>query len=202
MAAWTVETLAAEPRWNAGRLAAVPGTCRGDLLGPWATNLAKRFGPDSVARVRARLAPPLDRIGAVLTSTDRVPMHAQVAVTEAIVDEVLDGDLVALYPLLIEDTRASLSRVHRLLARSLGVSRALKIVPMPFRKIYDLGTADVAIDGRRGLLKFGGNALFANPTWRVLQLYAVRTLFELTGNKGSAAGEDAAPDGFTVVVTW
>lgn len=202
MSALTVELLAAEPRWERDRLAALPGRCRGDLLGPWGNNLAKRFGPDAVTRVRARLPAPLAQVGAALSSDDWVPIHAQVVVTEAIVDEFLGGDLVALYPLLIEDTRASLSRVHRLLARSLGVGRALKIVPKPFRKVYERGTAEVEIDARRGRLSFGDNALFANPTWRVLQLYAVRTLFDLTGNTGSAAGEDTGADSFAVLVTW
>lgn len=202
MPALTVEMLAAQPRWEPARLAALPGRCRGDLLGPWGQNLARRFGSDAVTRVRARLAPPLDQVGAVLTSEDWVPVHAQVAVTDAIVEEFLGGDLASLYPLLIEDTRSSLSRVHRLLARSLGVSRALKIVPKPFRKVYERGTAEVAVDGRRGRLSFGDNALFANPTWRVLQLFAVRTLFDLTGNTGIAVGEDSGSDSFGVVVTW
>jgi len=202
MAGWTVEKLAAEPRWEVTRLTAVPGRCRGDLLGPWGTNLTRRFGADAVPRIRARLVPPIAPVPSVLTSDDWVPMHAQVCVTEAIVDEFLAGDLVALYPLLIEDTRASLSRVHRLLARSLGVSRAMKIVPKPFRKIYECGTADVTVEGKRARLIFKGNALFENPTWRALQLYAVRTLFELTGNTGAAVGEDAGTDAFAIIVTW
>jgi hypothetical protein len=202
MGALTVEMLAAEPRWERARLAALPGRCRGDLLGPWGQNLAKRFGADAVTRVRARLPAPLAQVGAVLSSDDWVPVYTQVAVTEAIVDEFLGGDFVALYPLLIEDTRASLNRVYRLLARSLGVGRAIKIVPKPFRKVYERGTAEVAVDGRTARLSFGGNALFANPTWRVLQLYAVRTLFDLTGNTGSSAGENTGLDSFAVLVTW
>jgi len=202
MAGWTVEKLAAEPRWEAAKLVALPGRCRGDLLGPWGTNLTRRFGADAVARVHARLSPSIAPVAPVLTSDDWVPMHAQVCVTEAIVDEFLGGDLVALYPLLIEDTRASLSRVLRLLARSMGVARAIKIVPKPFRKIYERGTADVVVEGKRARLSFTGNALFANPTWRVLQLYAVRTLFDLTDNTGAAVGEDAGADAFAIIVTW
>ena len=138
----------------------------------------------------------------MLTADDWVPVHAQVAVTEAIVDELLGGDLVALYPLLIEDTRASLSRVHRLLARSIGVGRAIKIVPKPFRKVYEHGTAEVTVEGKRARLTFSENALFANGTWRVLQLFAVRTLFDLTDNTGIAVGEDTGVDSFAVLVTW
>lgn len=202
MAALTVEMLAAQPRWEYTRLAALPGRCRGDVMGAWGENLAKRFGHDAVTRVRARLVPPLDQIGTVLTKTDWVPMHAQVVVTSAIVDEFLGGDLAALFPLLIEDMRANLSRFHRMLARSLGVGRTIKIMPKVFRKVYERGTAEVTVDGRRARLSVADNELFSNPTWRVLQLYAVRTLFDLTDTAGAVVGEDTGTDRFAALVTW
>lgn len=202
MAALTVEMLAAQPRWEYARLAALPGRCRGDAMSAWGDNLAKRYGSDAVTRVRARLAPPLDQVPPVLTKADWVPMHAQVVVTNAIVDEYLDGDLAALFPLLIEDMRANLSRFHRMLARSLGVGRTIKIMPKIFRKVYERGTADVAVDGRRARMSFADNALFSNPTWRVLQLYAVRTLFELTDTTGTVVGEDTGTDSFAALVSW
>lgn len=202
MPALTVETLAAQPRWDHARLAALPGRCRGDLLGAWGDNLVERFGRDAVTRVRTRLVPPVDQVAPVLTKTDWVPMHAQVELTNAIVDEFLGGDLAALFPLLIEDMRANLSRFHRMLARSLGVGRTIKIVPKPFRKVYERGTADVSVDGRHARLSFAGNALFSNPTWRVLQLYAVRTLFDLTDTAGTVVGEDTGSDSFAALVSW
>ncbi len=202
MAALTVEVLAAQPRWDSARLAELPGRCRGDVMGAWGDNLVKRFGADAVTRVRARLAPPLDHVRAVLTKTDWVPMHTQVVVTNAIVDEFLGGDLAALFPLLIEDMRTNLSRFHRVLARSLGVGRTIKIMPKPFRKVYERGTAEVEVDGRRARLRFADNALFSNPTWRVLQLYAVRTLFDLTETAGTVVGEDTGLDRFAALVSW
>ncbi len=202
MAALTVDMLAAQPRWESARLAALPGRCRGDVMSAWGDNLAKRFGPDAVTRVRARLEPPLDQVRAVLAKTDWVPMHTQVVVTNAIVDEFLGGDLAALFPLLLEDMRANLSRFHRMLARSLGVGRTIKIMPKIFRKVYERGTADVAVDGRRARMSFTDNALFSNPTWRVLQLYAVRTLFDLTDTAGTVVGEDTGTDSFAALVSW
>ena len=202
MAALTVETLAAQPRWDSARLTGLPGRLRGDVMGAWGENLVKRFGADAVTRVRARLSPPLDHVRAVLTKTDWVPMHTQVEVTNAIVDEFLGGDLAALFPLLIEDMRTNLSRFHRMLARSLGVGRTIKILPKPFRKVYERGSADVEVDGRRARLSFADNALFSNPTWRVLQLYAVRTLFELTDTAGTVVGEDTGLDRFAALVSW
>ncbi|MBA3452060.1 MAG: hypothetical protein H0T42_03055 [Deltaproteobacteria bacterium] len=202
MTSWTVEMLAAQPRWDPARLAAVPGRCRGDLLGPWGDNLTKRFGAAALPRVRARLVPPLDQMRAVQTSTDWVPEYAQVAVTEAIVDEFLGGDLAALGPLFVEDARTNVSRMHRLLARSIGASRAIRIVPKPFRKLYERGSAEATVDGRRGRLSFSGSVLFANPTWRVLQLFSVRALLELTGSTGTAVGDDTGADSFAAIVSW
>ena len=199
----TADRLAAETRWEPTRLAGVPGRLRGDLLGPWGTNLTRRYGSDAVERVRRRLAPPLDRIAPALTKKDWVPAHAQVAVTEAIVDEFLGGDLRALYPLLLEDTRATLGRIELALVRSLGAGRALALAPRSFRQTHEHGRVEVTVDGRLARLRFAGSPLFAHPSWRLLQLHAQRVLLELAGSPGDAVGEpDGAPDAFTVVVRW
>jgi hypothetical protein len=197
------DALASQPRWDAARLREVPGRCRGDLLGPWGTNLNRRFGPDAVTRVRRRLAPPLDRVEPDLGSKDWVPAYAQIALTEAIVDEFLGGELRALFPLLVEDTRASVGRVHLTLLRTLGAARAFALAPRSMRKVHERGTVDVTVTGRRARLVFSGHPLFAHPSWRLLQLYAQRIVLDLAGTPGEAVGEEpGAPDGFTVVATW
>ncbi len=198
----TAADLAAQPRWDPPRLRALTGRCRGDLLGPWGQNVSRRYGADGLARVRRRLAPPLDQLGAVLTDRDWVPAHAQVAVTEAIVDELLAGDMAALYPLLVEDTRASLGRVEQALIRTLGAARCFRLAPRTFRKVHERGAVEVEAAGRRARLTFHGNPVFANPSWRLLQLLAQRTLLELAGTPGDAVGEDTGTDGFAVLATW
>ncbi len=201
----TAETLAALPRWTPEQLARIPGRCRGDLLGPWGRNLARRFGVDAVDRVRRRLAPPLDGLAPELTDRDWLPGYAQIVVTEAIVDELLGGAWPALYPALVEDTRASLGRVELALVRSLGPARTLKLGPRTFKKVHERGTVEVEVTGRRARLTFAGNLLFTNPSWRLLQLFAQRTMLELAGSPGEAHGEDAGPgagDAFVAVVTW
>jgi hypothetical protein len=198
----TIDDLATQPRWESKQIVDLPGRCRGDLLGPWGRNLGRRFGDDAVARVRRRLPPPLDRIEPVLTSRDWVPAHAQVVLTEAIVDEVLAGDLRALYPLLLEDTRASLGRVELALVRALGAARAVALAPRTFRKVHERGTASVTVTGRSARIVFAGSPLFTHPSWRVLQLFGQRVLLDLAGNPGDAVGEDAGPDAFAMVATW
>lgn len=176
------------------------GRCRGDLLGRWGENVVRRFGPDALVRVRARLGPPLDALPAVLTARDWVPVYAQVVVTEAIVDELLGGDLAALYPLLVEDTRAGLGRIELALVRAMGPARAFKLAPRAFRKVYERGAVEVEAGPRWARLRFSGSPLFGHPTWRVLQVYAQRVLLELCGVAGSAEGAPGGDDQTFVVV--
>lgn len=200
--ALTVDDLATQPRWEAARLARLPGRCRGDLVGPWGDNLARRFGADAVTRVRRRLPPALADLAPVLTARDWLPAHAQLALTEAIVDEALAGDARALYPLLVEDTRAALGRVERTLVRTMGAVRALALAPRSFARTHERGAVTVETERRRARLVFRGSPAFAHPTWRLLQLMAQRVLLELCGTPGDAVGEDAGDDAFAVEVRW
>jgi hypothetical protein len=198
----TAQDLASQPRWDPARVVAVSGRCRGDLLGPWGQNLTRRYGPDALTRVRRRLAPPLDAVPAVLTAKDWVPAHAQIVITEAIVDELLGGDMPALYPLLVEDTRASLGRVELALVRAMGAGRAIKLAPRNFGKVHEGGRVEVTVAGRRAQLRFAGHPLFEHPSWRLLQLFAQRVLLELAGTPGDAVGEDGGRDAFVCIATW
>lgn len=200
--AHTIESLAVEPRWELSRVQLLPGRSRGDLLGAWGENLVARFGADALARVRKRLPSPLDTLPPVLTARDWVPVHAQLVLTEAIVDELLGGDLRALYPHLVEDTRAGLGRAHLLLVRTLGPERAFRLAPRTFRKVHERGTVEVEAAGRQVRMTFRGSPLFTHPTWRLLQLFAMRTMLELADRPGSALGEDGGPEGFVAVAQW
>lgn len=203
-AAWTIERLAAEPRWDRARVRTISGRCRGDLLGRWGENLVRRFGPAALGKVRARLLPPVDTLGAVLGEGDWVPAFAQLEVTEAIVDELLGGDWAALYPLLVEDTRAGLSWATRALLRGMGPARALELAPRTWGKVHERGAVEVSVDGRarRARLRFSGAAQFEHPSWRILQLMAQRVMMELAGAAGRASGEDGEPETFVVRTTW
>jgi hypothetical protein len=131
-----------------------------------------------------------------------VPAWAQLVITEAIVDELLAGDLRALEPLIVEDTRKGLGRVQLVLVKTLGAGRALAQGPRAFRSIYERGTAEVEVKGRSARTAFVGNPLFGHPTWRALQLMATRTLLELAGTPGDASGEDLGADAFAAVASW
>jgi hypothetical protein len=198
----TIDTLAAEPRWDLAKLTALPGRCRGDALGGWGENLTRRFGHKALTTVRSRVGPPFDAIAAVLTSKDWVPVGAQLALTEAIVDEYLGGDLRALYPLLVEDTRAGLGRLQVLGVKALGAGRVLARGASGFSDIYERGTAEAQIDRRRARVTFRGSPLFANATWRLLQLFATRTVMDLAGTPGEVSGEHLGDDAFAALASW
>ena len=197
----TIESLAAEPRWELAKVQALPGRSRGDLLGPWGSNVMKRFGSTGLQRVLRRLPTPLDELPATLGANDWLPVYAQLLVTEAIVDEYLGGDMRALYPLLVEDTRAGINGVQLVVLKTMGPVRALKLAPRTFRQVHERGSVDAEVSGRSARMTFWGSPLFTHPTWRLLQLYATHTMLELTGRRGSSSGETMT-NGFVANTNW
>jgi hypothetical protein len=200
--AHTIESLAVEPRWEQSRVESLPGRCRGDLVGAWGPNLIARFGAGAVDRVRQRRPAALDQLPPVLTARDWIPVHGQLLLTEAITDEFLGGDMRALYPLLVEDTRAGVGRVQLMLLRTLGPRGAFRLAPRTFRKVHECGTVDGEVASDRARMAFRGSPLFAHPTWRLLQLYAMQMMLELASSPGIAMGEDGGPDSFVAIATW
>jgi hypothetical protein len=200
--ALTIDMLASEPRWDLKRVQALPGRSRGDLLGAWGENICVRFGAKALEQLRRRLPAPLDELPAVLTAKDWVPVYAQLVVTEAIVDEWLGGDVRALYPLLVEDTRRALSRVQLMLVRGLGPARALRLGPRTFKAVHERGSNQVEVDGRTARISFSGSPLFEHPTWRLLQLFATQTLLDLADRPGVATGQQADADSFVAIARW
>ena len=198
----TIETLAAEPRWELAKVQALPGRSRGDLLGSWGTNVTKRFGSTALQRVQRRLPSPLDELPATLGPRDWLPVYAQLLVTEAIVDECLGGDMRALYPLLVEDTRAGLGRVRQVVLKTMGPARALELAPRTFRNVHERGSVDVEVSGRTARLTFAGTPLFGHPTWRLLQLCATSLMLELSGRHGSTSGERGGTEEFVAIASW
>jgi hypothetical protein len=197
--ALTIDELVAAPRWPLDRTMALAGRVRGDTLGPWGDNLRKRFGPDALARVLARLPMP---VAPVLTDRDRVAVYAQLLVTEAIVDELLDGDMLALLPLIIADTRASIGTIKLAAMRVMGIGNLLRLGPKTFRDVHENGTHEAVVAKKSAHLTFANNPLFAHPTWRVLQVFATSVLFDLVGAKGDVLGEETGDAAFTSIATW
>jgi hypothetical protein len=195
----TIESLAGRPRWSDNQTRNLVGRVRGDTLGAWGNNLVARFGANALDHIRRRVP---DEIAPVLGERDRVPVFAQLLLTEAIVDEFLGGDILALYPLLVADTRAGLGRVQLGLLRTLGAGGAFRLGPRSFRKVHERGEHDVELGKRTARFTFAGNPLFTHPTWRVLQAFATRVVLELANTPGTVTGEDAGDTGFVAHARW
>lgn len=198
----TIDALAAIPRWSDLRTLALAGSVRGDTLGAWGDNLVARFGVDALARVRARVPATVAALPRALGDRDRVPVFAQLLLTEAIVDECLGGDILTLYTLLVADTRAGLGRIRLALLRTLGAAGALRLGPRTFRQVHERGDHTVQIEGRRADLAFHGNPLFGHPTWRVLQLFATQLVLELAGSPSVLAADGPGDDAFHIRADW
>jgi hypothetical protein len=180
----------------------LPGQSRGDLVGAWSDNLQHRYGTATVARVRARLPSSIPARG---TDKDWLPVWGQIAITEAIADECLAGDLSKLPPLILEDTRLGLGRLRVLAMKALGPLRLLATTTKGVSDVYDRGRAELVQQRQRGEvsarhIELSGHPLFGHPTWRLLQLAATQTLIDLAGGSQRVHGMDAGPDAFTCVV--
>jgi hypothetical protein len=200
--ALTIDELAAVPRWPLEHTLGLAGRVRGDTLGAWGDNLRERFGQSALDKVRARLPAEHAQIAPVLGDRDRVPVHAQLLITEAIVDELLDGNVLALLPLLVADTRAGLGRIRLTAMRVAGVGNLIRLGPKAFRDVHEKGDHDVDVSAGRAEMRFRGNRLFVHPTWRVLQVFATRVLFDLVNKRGEVVGVDAGDDAFAAIATW
>ncbi|MSP93142.1 MAG: hypothetical protein EXR79_15300 [Myxococcales bacterium] len=199
-----VEHFASLAPWPAERLAALAGRCRGVLLRDWADHCRRRFGPTSVTEVRARAGPVAALVPDQPDLRDWLPAAAQIALTDAIVACHLGGHTMRLEALLREDALRDLTRVHRLLARAMGPHGGYRQVQGVYHKLYDVGRFRADVGDRTAVLHCAGAELFANPTWRVLQLFAHRAaLHVLTGrDDGEVTGVGDGNGGFWIRMRW
>mgnify|MGYP001548360638 CR=1 FL=1 len=110
--------------------------------------------------------------------------------------------LRALLPLLVDDTRRASSRAGLALLRRIGPRTMFKMAPSKHKQAYDMGALDTTVRRGDAVLRFRGAALFAHPTWRVLQNMAQQTLMALADVPAEVEGVDEGNDGFSVRVRW
>jgi len=198
-----LETLAAAPPWPLAREVAVAGRCRGALLRDWAAHVERRGGSDAVARLRERVGIGPELLPDAPKFDGWYPVGYQIALTRAIVDVALDGDILALEPLLAEDATRFRDRLLEMAMRALGPKRLLKRTAKAHAWLYEGGQAEAEVGDGAAVISFRGAAFFANPTWRVLQIFATRGMLrgfgrDITKLQADAEGEDR----FTLEVAW
>lgn len=197
-----LETLAAEPRWHASRVEALPGRCRGTLLKDWAANFSRHFGPDAVRHIRERLGVSLSgQLPDAPSQHEWLPVALQIRVTDIVIDDFLDGDALALEPVLRDGLDRS-GRVARALIRRLGPT-VLRGARQIHKQCYDTGSASARLSGRSVVLRSEGAEFMANPTWQLLQLIGHKLLLGLSGHTMvQLEGRSPEPTAFEAHVSW
>lgn len=196
--------LGAAPRWGSAQTEALEGEVDGVMMRRWARNLRGRHGPRALERVRARLGPWSTRIPPDPRPTSRLPVAAQVVLTESIADELHGGDLHALAPLVREDVRRDIPLPARLGLRAYGAERALGHVSEVHARLYTVGRASAEVEPGRALVRYEGAPLFGQPTWRFIAVTSLSIVIEAgAGHPPTEAGFVApGEEEFEVELRW
>ena len=65
-----------------------------------------------------------------------------------------------------------------------------------------LGEVKLVAGDHRVRIELTKHPLFAQPTWRVLQVFATQIVLDLANTPGEVRGEPLGDDGFACVATW
>jgi len=199
----TLEAIAAEPAWSLADTLALPGRCRGALLKDWAAHVTRRAGPGAVSALREALGLDARALPDAPPREAWYPVGYQLALTRAIVDRSLGGDVLALEPLLMEDAGRVRDKVAAVTMRLMGARRLFGKTSEVHGWLYDLGAARAEVADHRARVVLSGARYFAEPTFRALQLFATRALLRGLGKTLVDLRADAAPDdGLVIEAAW
>jgi hypothetical protein len=192
------------PAWSAVEVANLGGLCRGSLLRDWAAHVARHWGPDGVARVRSRTGIDAVRLPDAPVREGWYPVWFQLALTRAIGDEFVGGDLLALEPLIREDAARTPDRwIERVVRLALTPQRILRATPKVYGALYDRGRADAEVGAHEATVRWREAAFMSEPTWRTMQAFAVRAMFTtLKRTAPTITAFDAGPGTFGLTARW
>lgn len=196
--------LARAEAWPLERILALPGRCRGGVLDAWGEHVRRRFGEGEADALRAALGIGACELPDAPDKEGWYPVGWQLGLTRLIVDRHLGGDVLKLERLIHEDARRKHGRVAERVARLvLSPRRLLGAAHKVFPQVYDHGRAEADVDKRRAVLRWSGAAFMGEPLWRVLQVFAVRGIFEaLRAATPHCEGRGAGEAGFELVVRY
>ena len=93
---------------------------RGVLLQRWAAHCQERWGAEAVARIRSAADVPEQVLPDAPDPGTWYPVQAHLALTRAIVDQFLAGDVARLQSLAVADAVRNVGPVQRMALRALG----------------------------------------------------------------------------------
>lgn len=205
-------TMARTPAWSKDEVLGLPGRMKAALLRDWGVHVNRRFGAGESERLL--LAVGLER-AALPDAPDpeaRVPVGWQLALTRAIAESHLGGDLLKLEAMLIEDARRRpVSLVERVARLTVSPRRILSHAEKIHRELFDVGACAAELGKAGGTLTWTGARLFAEPTWRVLQCFAIRGMCAVLDERppllwgeslDSGLAGEAGEGGFRLHLTW
>ncbi len=199
----TLAGLASAPTWTPEELSVLVGRCRGAVIGKWAEGCRRRWGDGAPDTIRLDLGVDATQLPDVPAKSEWLQVALWLRLTDAIVARFLDGDALALEPLMVADARRSAGLTARVVARQLGGLRILGATGKIHGWLYDVGHAEAAVEDGEATIHWSGAALFGQPTWRLLQVFGLRGAIASAG--GRAPGVELLPcdaDAFKLIVRW
>lgn len=200
----TLAELAALPAWTHQESLSLEGQCLGAAMREWGPNVCRRWGADAADRIRADIGVDEAALPSSPDESSWLPVGLQVCTTEAIIRLFLGGDGNALEALVWEDLeRTNPSKAGLRMLQWTGPSLILRQVSRIHKRLYTVGEATGRVSRAEATIELKGAALFANPTWQLLQLTALRILLRAAGRKDTALyGQMPTADAFHIHLSW
>ncbi len=190
--------------WSQAELSTLEVRCKSALLKDWGLHVARRFGADEPNRLRALIGVTAVDLPDSPPADGWVPVRWQLALTRLICERHLGSDLLRLEPLLREDARRKpAGLVEKVIRLALTPQKILAQGGKIHASLYDRGSCEVR--GGRDLmtLTWRGSRLFEEPTWRVLQVFAIRAMCaELNAPEPTLRPLSSPPEGFQLEVCF
>ena len=200
---FTLDALARVPPWQIADTLALDGTMKAALLRDWGVHVMRRYGPDEADQLRSLLGVDRHQLPDSPEPDQRVPVGWQLALTRLIAQRHLGGDLLRLEPLLMEDaSRRPVSLAERIARKALSPRRLLGQSSRIHAAIFDRGQCLADVSKHEATLTWTGASMFAEPTWRVVQIFALRGMYDVLDHRPPSVSADEVHDGFRVHLTW
>jgi hypothetical protein len=159
--------------------------------------VSRRAGREGLDRVVAELGPAFESGLTEPSPRAWYPVGAQLAITDAIIHTLLEGEAERLLPALRDDLRRAFGRTGIALLRAAGPRRLVVRAARTYASAYSPGMLETEWHGVTATLRYSDAEMVLDPTWQLLQRHGWTALFELLGHAPTAR-EEAGASGWTL----